>query len=457
MGVVSRHGGWALFRSALLFSAKLLIAQLLMTQLHAQSLSQIAGVPVDSSVAVEFEQLSANTQVRAALEAIAAGEADTIAEQIHLTEIAAPPFLEQQRANYFQQQMQQRGLTDATIDAEGNVLGLHRGSGDGPLLVVSAHLDTVFPPETDLTVEERDGRYYAPGISDDGRGLTVLLTLIEALHKSTIATVGDILFIASVGEEGLGDLRGIKVIFRDHSRIDGFVSIDGSGLSSITTGATGSRRYEVVFSGPGGHSFSAFGLASAIHAMGRAIARIADLETPTEPKTTFTVGTVTGGTSVNSIAARASFELDMRSNAADELSGLEERVRAAVQAGVEEENARWPDNGRISAEFRLIGDRPSGSTPVDSPIVQVAALAMSAVGGELQGVRTSSTDANIPMALGVPAITIAGGGASGGEHSPEEWFDPRDSHKGPQMLLLIALGLVGVDGLSAPLLQKREP
>ena len=157
--------------------------------------------------------------------------------------------------------------------------------------------------------------------------------------------------------------------------------------------------------------------------MGRAIARIADLETPTEPKTTFTVGTVTGGTSVNSIAARASFELDMRSNAADELSGLEERVRAAVQAGVEEENARWPDNGRISAEFRLIGDRPSGSTPVDSPI----------------------------------AITIAGGGASGGEHSPEEWFDPRDSHKGPQMLLLIALGLVGVDGLSAPLLQKREP
>ncbi|MES3006436.1 MAG: M20/M25/M40 family metallo-hydrolase [Pseudomonadota bacterium] len=402
-------------------------------------------------------RLHGNAQVQQALNAIAASEAETIAEQIRLTEIPAPPFLEQQRAEYFLQQMRRRGLPDAYIDAEGNVLGLRKGTGSGPLLVVSAHLDTVFPLETDLAVEFRDGRYFAPGISDDGRGLTVLLTLLETLHKSAITTVGDILFIASVGEEGLGDLRGIKAVFRDHPEIDGFVSIDGSGLSSITTGATGSRRFEVVFSGPGGHSFSAFGMVSAIHAMGRAIAKIGDLETPVDPKTTFTVGTVTGGTSVNSIAAHAAFELDMRSNDAGELQRLEERVKTAVQAGVAEENTRWHNNGEITAEFRLIGDRPSGSTAVDSPIVQVATLAMAAVGGELQGLRTSSTDANIPMALGVPAITITGGGSSGGEHAPEEWFDPSDSQRGPQMALLLTLGLVGMDAVSAPQLEARTP
>jgi len=432
MGLIRRGGCQAV--------TACLLSVLWSAQLGAQTPVPVsAEVRVDSSVAVEFGQLTANAQVRAALEAIAAGEPETIAEQIRLTEIPAPPFLEQQRAEYYLQQMQRRGLPEAYIDAEGNVIGLYRGSGEGPLLAIAAHLDTVFPLETDLAVEQRDGRYYAPGISDDGRGLTVLLTLIETLSSSAITTRGDILFIGNVGEEGLGDLRGIKAIFRDFPKIDGFVSIDGSGLNGITTGATGSRRFEVVFTGPGGHSFSAFGLVSAIHAMGRAIANISELETPSEPKTTFTVGTVSGGTSVNSIAAHAAFELDMRSNDAGELVRLEQRVREAVQAGVAAENTRWDNNGEITVDFRLIGDRPSGSTSVDNPIVQVAALAMAEAGGELQALRISSTDSNIPMALGIPAITITGGGDSGGEHSPEEWFDPRDSERGPQMAWLLVL------------------
>ena len=450
MGLIRRGGCQAV--------TACLLSVLWSAQLGAQTPVPVsAEVRVDSSVAVEFGQLTANAQVRAALEAIAAGEPETIAEQIRLTEIPAPPFLEQQRAEYYLQQMQRRGLPEAYIDAEGNVIGLYRGSGEGPLLAIAAHLDTVFPLETDLAVEQRDGRYYAPGISDDGRGLTVLLRLIETLSSSAITTRGDILFIGNVGEEGLGDLRGIKAIFRDFPQIDGFVSIDGSGLNGITTGATGSRRFEVVFTGPGGHSFSAFGLVSAIHAMGRAIANISELETPREPKTTFTVGTVSGGTSVNSIAAHAAFELDMRSNDAGELVRLEQRVREAVQAGVAAENTRWDNNGEITVDFRLIGDRPSGSTSADNPIVQVAALAMAEAGGELQRLRISSTDSNIPMALGIPAITITGGGESGGEHSPEEWFDPRDSERGPQMALLLVLGLVGVEGTSAPLLQRRAP
>ncbi|MGJ8688251.1 MAG: M20/M25/M40 family metallo-hydrolase [Gammaproteobacteria bacterium] len=415
--------------------------------LHAQP------VVVSDSVASVFDRISADTRVQNILRDIEANEPETLAEQVRLTEIPAPPFMEQNRAEYYLTQMQSRGIADAYIDSEGNVIGLRKGSGDGPLFVIAAHLDTVFPLETDVTVQMRDGRYYAPGIGDDGRGLTVLLTLIDAFNSSGVETVGDIMFVGNVGEEGPGDLRGIKAIFRDHPGIDGFVSIDGSGLTRITTGATGSRRFAVEFSGPGGHSFSAFGLASAIHAMGRAITKIGDLEVPSAPKTTFTVGTVAGGTSVNSIAADAVFQLDMRSNDAAELAKLEARVKLVTEQAVAEENARW-NNGEISVNFRLIGDRPVGSTAASNSLVQVAALAYEAVGSPIQELRISSTDSNIPMSMGIPAITIGGGGNSGGAHSPEEWYSPENSHQGPQLAFLMVLGLVGLEGVSVPLMPR---
>lgn len=417
----------------------------------ASLLAQTPGpVAVSEDVAAQFALVAADPRVQTTLQEIAAAEPETLAEQVRITEIPAPPFQEQRRAEYYLEQMRQRGLPDAYIDAEGNVIGLRPGTGDGPLFVIAAHLDTVFPLETDVTVEMRDGRYYAPGISDDGRGLTALLTLIDAITRSNIQTVGDILFVGNVGEEGQGDLRGIKAIFRDHPDIDGFVSIDGSGLTRMTTGGTGSRRFAVEFTGPGGHSFSAFGMVSAIHAMGRAITKIGDLQVPETPRTTFTVGTVTGGTSVNSIAADAMFELDMRSNDAAELARLEARVREVTQAAVAEENARWNNNGEITVNFRLIGDRPTGGTAPEQPLVQVAALAFEAVGSPLEALRTSSTDSNIPMSLGIPAITIGGGGSSGGEHAPEEWYDPTNSHLGPQLAFLLTLGLVGIEGVSLP-------
>jgi len=259
------------------------------------------------------------------------------------------------------------------------------------------------------------------------------------------------MFTGNVGEEGRGDLRGIKAIFRDHPDIDGFISVDGVNLRRITTGGTGSRRFEFRFSGPGGHSFGAFGLPSAIHAMGRAIAKISELRTPLEPKTTFTVGTVDGGTSVNSIAADAVFAIDMRSNDREELALLESQAKNAALAAVTEENARW-NNPAISVEFVLIGDRPVGSTPVSSPIVQVAALAFDVIGIELQELGISSTDSNVPMSLGIPAITIAGGGEGGGAHSPGEWFAPTNSHVGPQTALLTLLGLAGIAGTTPALL-----
>lgn len=226
----------------------------------------------------------------------------------------------------------------------------------------------------------------------------------------------------------------------------------------MTNGGNGSRRFAVEFTGPGGHSFSAFGLVSATHALGRAIANIGDLDVPEQPRTTFTVGTVSGGTSVNSIAQDAMFELDMSSNDAAELARLEARVREVVQLAVDEENARWnadgdTEQGQITVNFRLIGDRPTGTTSPDHPLVQATALAFESVGAPLRNLRASSTDSNMPMSLGIPAITIGGGGSSGGAHSTEEWFDPTHAHLGPQLAFLLTLALVGVQGVSAARLQ----
>ena len=425
----------------------------LIGSMQSSAVAQQSVVAIDETVRNSFDAIVADPRVADALSRIEAREPEMIREQFRLTEIPAPPFKEQVRADYYLSLMQDRGLEDAYIDSEGNAIGIHRGNGDGPTFLIAAHLDTVFPEGVDTSVELRGGRYYAPGIGDDTRGLAAMLSIIETLNDSGIQTHGDIMFAANVGEEGRGDLRGIKAIFRDHPEIDGFVSIDGVNLRRITNGGTGSRRFEFRFSGPGGHSFGAFGLSSAIHAMGRAINKIADFETPSFPKTTFTVGTVAGGTSVNSIAADAVFALDMRSNDREQLALLEQRAKAAALEAVAEENARW-DNGEISVEFVLIGDRPVGQTAATNKLVQAAALAFDRVGIELQSLGISSTDSNVPMSLGIPAITIAGGGNGGGAHSPDEWFMPTNSHRGPQTSFLITLAMVGIQGIDSGLLEQ---
>ena len=260
-----------------------------------------------------------------ALDDIKADDARTIQEQKRITDIPAPPFKEKARAEYYLKRFQELGLKEASIDGEGNVVALRKGSGGKPKLVISAHLDTVFAEGTDVTVREKDGVIHAPGIGDDARGLAVLLSVLQALNTNQIKTIGDVMFVGTVGEEELGNLRGVKALFRDHKDIDGFISIDGLQVTRIVNQATGSHRYEMIFKGPGGHSFVEFGLPSPIHAMGRAIAKISELQTPTDPKTTFTVGTVRGGTSVNAIAMEARMAVDMRSNSTEELLKLEAR------------------------------------------------------------------------------------------------------------------------------------
>jgi tripeptide aminopeptidase len=410
-----------------------------------------------SSVDAATQALVDNPKVKAALETIKADDAATFAEQKHITEIASPPYKEKVRAEYYLKRMQELGLKDAAIDAEGNVIALRKGTGGGhPKLAISAHLDTVFPEGTDVTVKEKEGTFVAPGLGDDARGLVALLSIVKAMNANDISTVGDIMFVGDVGEEELGNLRGMKALFRDHTDIDGFISIDGLGIDRVVNHGTGSHRYEFVFKGPGGHSFQEFGLPSAIHAMGRAIAKIADLQTPSDPKTTFTVGTVSGGTSVNAIASEAHMAVDMRSNATEELLKLEAKLLDLVKQAVTEENARWKSD-KITLTIKLIGDRPAGMTAADSPIVEAARKSVNAVrNGPNATLGGASTDSNQPMSLGIPAVTIGGGGEGGNWHSVNEWYKPVDGYLGPQRALMAVLMLQGFDGVTKPTLTARS-
>jgi tripeptide aminopeptidase len=379
--------------------------------------------------------------VRAAVDAARADEPRTIDDQVRICEIPAPPFKEAPRAKAYADAFRAAGLTNVRIDREGNVLGERRGRAARPHLVFSAHLDTVFPEGTNVAVTREGRMLKGPGIGDDCRGLAVLLAVIRALNRAKVTTPGTITFVGTVGEEGLGDLRGVKALFNDtlKGQIDRFVSVDGTGLG-ISHIAVGSYRYRVTFTGPGGHSYGAFGIANPVHALGRAIEGMADLEVPSDPKTTFNVGRVGGGTSVNAIAFEAWMEVDMRSIDPAALQALDASFHAAVDRAAAAENARWKDNGRIVVEKRLVGDRPAGRTAADSPIV-LAALSVSKALGLTSRLDEGSTDSNIAMSLGIPAITIDGGGSGAGAHALGETFDTTDSWQGTQRAVLLAIAL----------------
>ena len=409
---------------------------------------------VSGKVQEIYEKLQASAPIQQGIAFLAADHQNTIADQIAINEVPSPPFHEAERAKYYQQKLEEAGLADVRMDQEGNVYGVFKGSGAGPRIFVSAHLDTVFAAGTDVTVREKDGKLYAPGIADNARGLAAILSVIRALKETGVKTVGDIIFGGDVGEEGLGDLRGVKAFFRENTDVDGYITVDGVKEQIITYLCTGSRRYEITYRGSGGHSWNAFGLPSAIHALGRAIAKISEIRTPSQPKTTFTVGTITGGTSVNSIAAEASMLLDMRSSKEEELKKLESAVMVLLDEAAAEENARW-DSDDIKVEIKLVGDRPAGEQAPDAPIVQAAWAATEAIGLVPEFGPASSTDANLPLSMGIPAIRICGGGAEGHNHSLDEWYNPANGYRGPQKVFMTLLGLVGVEGLTEPLLAKR--
>jgi tripeptide aminopeptidase len=367
-------------------------------------------------------------------------------EQISICSIPAPPFGEAERAEYLRRKFLEYNLA-TSVDDEGNCVGLRAGVNNAPLLVVSAHLDTVFPAGTDFTVRREASKLLAPGIADDGCGLAALLALLGALEASSLETEGSLLFVGTVGEEGEGNLRGARYLMTEGewaNRINAFISFDGPGIERITHAALGSRRYRVQLRGRGGHSWGDFGAANPVHALGRAIARLAAYPAPVEPRTTFNVGHIRGGASVNVIPAEAMMDVDLRSASAEELRRLDAFFRRAVREAVDDENgARRAGDPPLELDLKLIGDRPSGETPSDSAIVRLAEEATRALGYRPRLDR-SSTDSNIPISLGIPAITLGAGGASGNSHTLDEWYDPRDRDLSLKRALLVILGLVGM-------------
>src|SRR5262245_47685002 len=367
-----------------------------------------------------------------------------VKELISLTEIPAPPFKEQKRAAAYLEMLRDLGLSDVEKDDEGNVMGLRKGTGGGPMLAVLAHLDTVVPEGTDVKVKRSGTRLMAPGIGDDTRALALLLTVVRAMNAAKFETASDILFVGNVGEEGEGDLHGVKYLLQKgkyKGRIQRFISIDGGDQGSITNGALGSKRYRVTFKGPGGHSYGAFGLVSPAFAMGNAMTKFSRLVVPKSPKTTFNVGVVGGGTSVNSIPVEMSMDVDMRSESPEELRKLVDAFQRVVREAADEENkARSTTEGRVAADVKLIGDRPAGETPLSSSLVEITTAAVKAYGLK-PTYNISSTDSNIPISMGVEAVTI-GRGPGGRSHSLDEWTDveKKAAVQAAEVTLAIVLG-----------------
>jgi acetylornithine deacetylase/succinyl-diaminopimelate desuccinylase-like protein len=342
--------------------------------------------------------------------------------------------------------MEALGLRNIRIDAEGNVIAERPGVGLGPRVVLSAHLDTVFPDSVDVTVRQTGTRYEGPGIGDDCRGLAVLLIVARTLQETDVRTQGTLVFVGTVGEEGPGNLRGVKHLVDQQSAgpIDYFISVDGTGLTAVNR-SVASHRYRVFFRGPGGHSFGDFGIPNPIHALGRAVAAIAQITVPASPRTTFNVGVIDGGTSVNAIPMEGYFDLDLRSESQVALDTLDARIRRAVSAAIDAEHARWPGtSARLTAELREIGKRPGGVLADTATIVRATVAAARAL-GFVPAMTASSTDANHPIAAGIQSITIDGGGSGGSAHSLNEWYDDgEDGWKGPQWALLLVLSLAGM-------------
>lgn len=403
----------------------------------------LAGALVRSLAAQTAEPGPLPPPLRAALDSARSHNAWTLAQQTSICEIPAPPFQEGARAAEMVRRLSALGLRNVRLDGIGNVLAEYAGRGRTPLIVLSAHLDTVFPDSTDVRVRREGTLFRGPGIADDCRGLAVLLVMARALTETRVPLTGTIVFAATVGEEGLGNGRGVRHLVEKTlpGQVDYFLTVDVNDFEVVNR-AAGSRRYEVTFESPGGHSYGDFPMPHAIHALGRAIAKVGAFEVPSDPKTTFNVGIVRGGTAVNAIAASASMVVDLRSESGEELARLDGRFRRAVEEAVAEERARWPrSSAPLTARWDTLGIRPGGVVSESSPIARMALAAGAQLGVPVR-FTSASTDANIPMSLGIPALAVGHGGRGTGEHSPAENYDDGpQGFRGPQWLLLLAAAL----------------
>lgn len=405
------------------------------------------GAEIAPQYQQEVNALTDDRRVRAALDFTRTLDAQSLETLVELTEIPAPPFAEETRAVHYAQLLRQAGLGDVVIDEVGNVIGRRPGKNGDKLIALAAHLDTVFPAGTDVTVKREGETLRAPGIGDNTRGLVLLLEMLQALDHAGIETEADVLFIGNVGEEGLGDLKGTKHLFREGAEpIDTFIAIDGGDTDSIVYGGVGSHRYRVTYSGPGGHSWRAFGLANPQHALGRAIALFderAPAVTEKGPKTSYNVGRIGGGTSINSIPFEAWMEIDMRSGEQYKLDEIDAVLQAAVQDALVAENAGRLDGPPLTVEVKRVGTRPAAPGDASQALVQRAMAATAALGIS-PTLKISSTDSNLPISKGIPAVTMSRGGVSKNAHSLDEWWQNRDAYLSTQIALLTLLAEAGL-------------
>src|ERR1700688_2192937 len=370
-------------------------------------------------------------------------------EQVRITEIPAPPFQESVRAAYMKKLFASTGLRVETDDI-GNVIGEWPGSSS-EIVMLTAHLDTVFPAGTDVHVKRDGSRLLAPGISDNGTGLAALLAIAQAFREAKIKTKSTILFVANVGEEGEGNLRGMRAfvdVYRKHLKY--VIALDGSATEYVTTAALASRRVEITITGPGGHSWSDFGAPNPIHAIGRGIARFVTARVPESPRTSFNIGEISGGTSVNSIPSSAQMKVDLRSESETELAAIEGHLRDAVKAGIDEEMSAARERGMavsanlLNLKINVLGVRPAGELAENSPLLAALLAADNQLGNRSRRER-SSTDANIPLSVGIPAISLGAGGRSGGAHTLDEWYEPTNREVGLQRVALTVLAIAGLE------------
>lgn len=405
------------------------------------------SAPLSPAIERDVALLKNNARVLDAFEYIESIEDETLKEHLFITEIPAPPFKEQARANAFMGMFERAGVDSSWIDEEGNAIALRKGTVGDHTVALAAHLDTVFPEGTPVKVEVRGDTLFAPGIGDDSRGLVEVLTVLKALNHSEIQTESNLLFIGTVGEEGLGDLRGVKHLFSEKGPgIDAWIAIDGGKLGNIVYKGLGSHRYRVSFAGPGGHSWGAFGLANPHHALGEAIHRFvekADAFTRVGPRTSYSIGRIGGGTSVNAIPFDSWMEVDMRSVDPGRLEKLDSLLLASVQEALDAQNQMRRSGPELIANLEMIGNRPTGALDPALPLIQRAAIA-SVLMGFTPTYSLSSTDSNIPISLGIPAITVGRGGTGGGAHSLNEWWIDDDAFVAIQWSLLIVLAEAGL-------------
>jgi len=393
------------------------ILLLLTLTVYNFSFSQSENLKVDDIYVKNIKKIANNDKVKKAFKYILDVEEKTNKNLIELTEIEAPPFKEEKRAKEFSERLKLAGIEKVWIDSIGNVIGLLEGSIGNKNIAIDAHLDTVFPEGTDVQVRVKNDTLFAPGIGDDTRGLAMILTIAETLITNDIEPVDNILFLGTVGEEGLGDLRGVRYLFKaNEPKIDSWIAIDGGSIGRVNNQALGSYRYEVIFDGPGGHSWGAFGLVNPHHALGAGIKNFvekADIYTDSGPKTSYNVGIISGGTSINSIPFKSSMQIDIRSIDPNRLNDMEEILFNSMNKALDEQNAIKRSGPDLKLTINKIGNRPSGKVDESVPLIQKTIAATQYMGVEPR-LTIGSTDSNIPISLGLPAVTIGRGGEGGG-------------------------------------------